>query len=474
MPCSHRKSTVSPSIRPVVTSDSSAGNISGGSSPQSVAILSKKLHDEVKMIIGAVQIADPSPSISPATLLQAPLALPIMGSTSSPTPAKSPVKSTWADVVANSGKGTLSFHPPEFRNGRLVVPDDVHAVGLESWNNCLVGTFLGGSSPNYGDIVHTVNKLWGRKGKIIVTGVGNNTFLFQIPDLATREWVLHSKIPWHVSQRTLYLQPWKPDLDLSKIKPSKIQIWVKIWGVPMTLYTSQGLGYVASAIGVPVCLDKATEERVHINYAQVCVEVDADKVADLPSSIPIDGVNQQPIELLFEYPWLPVQCGNCKKEGHLKKDYTKQFQREPTKKQEWKVISKKKTHEELEKVVSTVVIPSHSSMPDLELNSQPLVPAKDIQIVSPSILPGSVKVATSTCQLVSISDSQQPVPIGNPFTVLDAMQSNLTEQESALKQKRSRAASQGVAMATKALLPRPRQSKKSSNSSSEVLHPQLK
>ncbi|GLT57600.1 hypothetical protein SLA2020_305610 [Shorea laevis] len=104
-----------------------------------------------------------------------------------------------------------------------------------------------------------------------------------------------------------------------------MQIWVKIWGIPMTLYTPQGLGYVASAIGVPVCLDKATEERVHINYAQVCVEVDTDKVANLPSSIPIDGVNQQPIELLFEYPWLPVKCGNCKKEGHLKRDYTKKL-----------------------------------------------------------------------------------------------------------------------------------------------------
>ncbi|GLT80966.1 hypothetical protein SLA2020_523750 [Shorea laevis] len=235
-----------------------------------------------------------------------------------------------------------------------------------------------------------------------------------------------------------------------------MQIWVKIWGVPMTLCTPQGLGYVASAIGAPVFLDKATEERVHINYAWVCVEVDADKVAEPPSLIPIDGVNQQPTELLFEYPWLPVHCKNCKKEGHLKRDCTKKLQREPTKKQEWKVISMKKTDEELEKVVSTVATTFLSSLPDLELNGQLPVPIKDIQIVSPFVLVGSVKLATSTHQLVSINDFQQPVPIGNPFTVLDTMQSNLLEQEFALKQRRSRAASQGVAMATKALLPRPR------------------
>ncbi|GLT80974.1 hypothetical protein SLA2020_523830 [Shorea laevis] len=64
----------------------------------------------------------------------------------------------------------------------------------------------------------------------------------------------------------------------------------------------------------------------------------------------------------------PVHCGNCKKEGHLKRDCTKKLQREPTKKQEWKVISRKKTDEELEKVVSTVATTFHSSLPDLELN----------------------------------------------------------------------------------------------------------
>ncbi|GKV28977.1 hypothetical protein SLEP1_g37959 [Rubroshorea leprosula] len=231
---------------------------------------------------------------------------------------------------------------------------------------------------------------------------------------------------------------------------------------------------LASAIGAPVCLDNAAEECVYINYAQVCVEVDADKVADHPSSIPIGGVKQQPMELLFEYPWLPVHCGNCKKEGHLKRDCTRKLQWEPTKKQEWKLISRKKTNEELEKVVSTVATTSHSSLPDLELNSKLPVPTKDIQIVSPSVLPGSDKLATSTRQLVSINDSQQTVPVGNPFTALYTLQSNLLEQESALKQRRSRAASQGVAIATKALLPRPRQSKKSLNSSSEVLQPQLK
>ncbi|GLU15983.1 hypothetical protein SLE2022_324340 [Rubroshorea leprosula] len=105
----------------------------------------------------------------------------------SPTPAIPPTTSiSWAQAVENdSKKGTLSFHPPEMRDCKLVnkTPKSVQEEGVKSWEDCLVGSFLGGSSPRYGDIVYLVNKLWGRKGKILVTGVGNNTYLFKVPDM---------------------------------------------------------------------------------------------------------------------------------------------------------------------------------------------------------------------------------------------------------------------------------------------------
>ncbi|GLU16537.1 hypothetical protein SLE2022_329680 [Rubroshorea leprosula] len=128
------------------------------------------------------------------------------------------------------GKASLSYFPPEMVDGKPVVkpPSSVYQEGIKSWENCLIGSFLGSSSPNYGDIVYTVNHLWGKKGKILVTGMGNGTFLFQIPDSATRDWVLNSKIPWHVRHKILILRKWDPNAVLSKAKLAKMPIWVKI------------------------------------------------------------------------------------------------------------------------------------------------------------------------------------------------------------------------------------------------------
>lgn len=43
--------------------------------------------------------------------------------------------------------------------------------------------------------------------------------------------------------------------------------------MPKELLTSDALSYIASAVGIPLYLDKATEECRRIGAARVCVEV---------------------------------------------------------------------------------------------------------------------------------------------------------------------------------------------------------
>lgn len=118
--------------------------------------------------------------------------------------------------------------------------------------------------------------------------------------LSSREWILHSKDPWHVAHKALYLKQWKLDLDMSKLKPSKLPIQVKIWQVPMSTYTPIGLSYIASAISVPLFLDKATKQRACIKFAQVCIEVEIDKIHDLLESTSID-LKGKLVEVMFAY-----------------------------------------------------------------------------------------------------------------------------------------------------------------------------
>ncbi|GKV16257.1 hypothetical protein SLEP1_g26925 [Rubroshorea leprosula] len=228
----------------------------------------------------------------------------ITGVPAHPLPSASTVVQRLATQIDAPIAPTIARNCPFL--GLILFPLILTQDGAKSWEDCLVGVFLGISSPNYGDIVHTVNKLWGRKGKIVVTGVGNNTYLFKISDPATRAWVLRSKIPWHVNHKILHLQQWEPNIELSKIKPTKMPLWVKIWNVPMTLYTPHGLAYIASAVGIPVSLDKTTEQRAHLNFAQVCVEVDFDTVGTLLESVFVDKDDESSVEVMFEYPWLPL------------------------------------------------------------------------------------------------------------------------------------------------------------------------
>lgn len=175
------------------------------------------------------------------------------------------------------------------------------------------------------------------------------------------------------------------------------------------------------------------------------------------------------MEVLFEYPWLPVKCNNCKKEGHTSKDCTKKIQEKPVIRKEWQEVPNKRRNKQ------PIVEPNDSPQDaqesinnDLLLANQSQtiisqqIPAKDIQEVQPTpVLVGSVQIATSPTH---------PVPITNSFALLSSEQLNINGQDGMplIERKRVRAASQGVPAVTKALLPRPRQSRKSSNSSGEA------
>ncbi|GKV32173.1 hypothetical protein SLEP1_g40796 [Rubroshorea leprosula] len=168
----------------------------------------------------------------------------------------------------------------------------------------------------------------------------------------------------------------------------------------------------------------------------------------LPESTPVLD-DQSEVCVLFEYPWLPVKCEICKKERQTSHDCP-QHPTKPAPKQEWMAVSKGKKIEQSKMFEATEAPMSGVLMLEItDVSKIPVVqPAKDIQVVqhkpSPSLL------------------------IGNSFATLD----NAAETDAAAipKVRKTRMASKGVAIATNALVPRQRQSRKSSNSSSEAIH----
>lgn len=138
--------------------------------------------------------------------------------------------------------------------------------------------------------------------------------MFELMDKLTMTWVLEGG-PWFIANKPLLLQKWQSGLVLEQLSLQKFPLWVILRGVPLELFTADGLRYIASAIGIPLCLDKATEQRKRVKFARVCVEVAYGD--ELPDAIQVDIETAGQVEVFVEYTWKPKMCSLCKSFGHF-------------------------------------------------------------------------------------------------------------------------------------------------------------
>ncbi|KAF6166046.1 hypothetical protein GIB67_012943 [Kingdonia uniflora] len=76
----------------------------------------------------------------------------------------------------------------------------------------------------------------------------------------------------------------------------------------------EGIGLIASIVGKPLCLDRASEERKHKSFIRVCVEVEVSSL--LPRSLPLLIDEKFTINVIIEYNWVPVKWIDCNVFGH--------------------------------------------------------------------------------------------------------------------------------------------------------------
>ncbi|KAJ6742878.1 GLYCINE-RICH CELL WALL STRUCTURAL PROTEIN 1.8-LIKE [Salix viminalis] len=128
---------------------------------------------------------------------------------------------------------------------QLVIPEDV-MDGVDKWMRCLVGFFPGSKMP-YQAINNMAMRVWRAKGLESVATTANGFILFRFKNQAN----LQGQI---------------------KILP----VWIRLKGLPLPLWTTKGLSLVASMVGKPLSCDEATHKCSRLEYARICVEIDAD------------------------------------------------------------------------------------------------------------------------------------------------------------------------------------------------------
>lgn len=162
---------------------------------------------------------------------------------------------------------------------RRYASQKLHMIWDLLWKNCLIGQFFR-ASPHISQIVCIASKIWRRRGKIDVIPFGCDSFLFKFKDAQTKRWVLEGG-QWYIASKHLLLQQWVSGMSMEKLPTTKIPLWL-----PMEQLTGEALSYIASVVGVPLFLDKATEEAARIGFARACVEVNSTDT--LPDVVEVD------------------------------------------------------------------------------------------------------------------------------------------------------------------------------------------
>lgn len=237
-------------------------------------------------------------------------------------PARVPQKQTWSSIVARHGNPSskLDFFPPaSSSDGKIYIkpPMDVMKKGIDLWSSSLVGFFLQSKLP-YSIVEPTAKRLWGHLGLLKVFLHEKGYYVFKFDTVANRDNILASG-PWSFASRVMILQPWKERVDFAKEACSRLPIWVKLYGTPMSYLSSQGLSYIASGIGRPLFADETISQYNPMKFARLCIEVNLS--SSFPSSLFVvvwDNSSQEDrfVEIKVEYQNRPPSCSHCKTFGH--------------------------------------------------------------------------------------------------------------------------------------------------------------
>ncbi|CAL5339681.1 unnamed protein product [Camellia sinensis] len=219
-------------------------------------------------------------------------------------------------------------------DGMYNVPIEISKKGFSHWENALVGYFID-KRFSFHYVKTWAEKLWGNFLEDVVS-IDNGFFIFKVKSEEAIEKILEDGL-YYVGARLIVVKKWQPGLKLTKCEFSSVPLWVKLYNVPLELWTEEGLGYIASIMGTPLYLDVPIFKRSRLTFVRICIEVPANK--EIPKSFKINIGYGDPYEIHVEVPWKPQRCDGCKTFGHATNlcPQKPKTLNPPSSKQEWRV-----------------------------------------------------------------------------------------------------------------------------------------
>ncbi|XVE70927.1 hypothetical protein DITRI_Ditri10aG0109000 [Diplodiscus trichospermus] len=138
----------------------------------------------------------------------------------------------WWKLFKAPSNHSLEYFPLQIFNGKPVVtpPTEIFVEGEGLWKNAVVAQFIG-QIPNFSLFQRLVRVMWNFGGEV---------------EISLLDLICMSSL----------------DFDLAKIP-----IRMHLRNVPLELFTRSGLSYIASAVGIPLYMDRITASYQRLVYA---------------------------------------------------------------------------------------------------------------------------------------------------------------------------------------------------------------
>lgn len=227
------------------------------------------------------------------------------------------IQKTWATVT--KGKKTLKKYDLEIFESdgaqSVQVPLAVVEEANLLWDDFVVARFLE-TAPHVAKVHMILSKIWmfGEKSmKIDVYPMDSVTMRIRVPSTVVREKIIRRGV-WNIAGVPMVVSKWSPVEGESEKKLTPL--WVHLKKVPMSMYSWEGLSFIASAAGQPDKLHPETIACTNFEVAKICVKADLSKKLPRMINFKIQGIDTM---IEYTYPWLPSKCNVCGKWGHKEK-----------------------------------------------------------------------------------------------------------------------------------------------------------
>lgn len=195
----------------------------------------------------------------------------------------------------------------------IKIPNSVIEKNRKSWEPFVLGQFYS-DPPSQGTLHNIVNGIWSKNYRdISVSKMEGFSFLFRIPNAATRSRVIKQKL-WQIEGQTMFVDKWEPGVVPTKPELTSAPIWLELRNVPFQFFNEDGLERIASLVGHPKFLHPATANKTNLEVAKVFTIIDPRK--PLPEAVNVQFDSGVISRVLVSSPWMPPVCEFCKEIGH--------------------------------------------------------------------------------------------------------------------------------------------------------------